>query len=151
MTRKGYRAKMRKKHGPDWWRKDKPTKTKPKKSMKAHPYLQEWAGFPIVAGGLEDSTILDAEAEESYTENEANWNELDYSDGDPAGNSWGITVKKKGSKYEIYEWGGRYVKPLLSGASRAQAIRYLKGLKRIGMADPHYPRRRRNRRRGGRR
>ena len=51
-TRKEYRAEMRRKHGPDWW------KTKAKKVI---PYEKKWAGFPVRVGGMEDSSLLHPE------------------------------------------------------------------------------------------
>ena len=122
MTRKEYRAETRRKHGPDWW------KTKAKKVI---PYEKKWAGFPVRVGGMEDSSLLHPEDGDDIYKGD-----LVYDDSDQVGEyHWGVTVKKKGSKYTIigsasapYAGGGSE-EILLSGASRAEAIQYLKGLK----------------------
>ena len=97
----------------------------------AASYEKKWAGFPRLAGGMEDSSLLDPKYGYSVYKGA-----LVYSDMDQAGASgWGIDVKKKGSKYTItgsgqepYQGGDSY-ETLLSGVSRTEAIRYLRGLK----------------------
>lgn len=135
MTRKEYRAKMRAEYGPDWWKKDKPKSiaSMKKKVKKVTSYEKKWAGFPILAGGMEDSSLTDDMVQYG---DDIYKGDLVYQDMDQVGETgWGVTVKKKGSKYTITGFGsepyagGDSYEALLSGASREKAIRYLKGLK----------------------
>jgi hypothetical protein len=108
--------------------------TRPKKpssksaKVAASSYLKKWAGFPMLVGGMEGSSLLDPQYGYSVY-----GGDLSYDDMDQVGSSgWGIEVKKKGSKYTITGSGslpyagGDSQERLLSGASRAEAIRYLK-------------------------
>jgi hypothetical protein len=123
MTRKEYRAEMRRKHGPDWWK---------AKAKKVIPYEKKWAGFPILVGGMEDSSLLHPEDGDSIYKGD-----LVYQDMDQVGETgWGVRVwQQKGSKYMITGFGsepyagGDSQENLLSWASKAEAIRYLKRLK----------------------
>lgn len=105
----------------------------------AASYKKAWAGFPRLAGGMEGSSLQDPKYGYSVYKGD-----LVYDDMDQAGaTSWGVTVERKGSKYNAIEWfqypeaGGYEEKKILTGASRAEAIRYLKGLKDYyGPPDP---------------
>jgi hypothetical protein len=107
------------------------SKAKKPATKDAASYKKAWAGFPRLAGGMRDSSLL----EPKYGYNVYK-GDLVYNDVDQAGaTGWGVTVKKKGSKYTITgsvqepHQGGDSYETLLSGASRAEAIRYLRGLK----------------------
>ncbi len=133
MSRKEYRAKMRAKHGPDWWKKS--TKKSAKKSA-GSAYEEKWAGFPVLVGGMENSSLLEPQYGDSVYKGD-----LVYADEDAAGaTSWAITVRKKGPKYTITgsvqePYAGGLSREVLFSGSRGKAIRYLKGLK--GYSGPH--------------
>ena len=128
-TRKEYRAEMRAKHGPDWWKKANPTQ---KWDVKG--YRKEWQGFPRYVGGLPFSSL----DEPDYAKP---GDDLIYS-GETRhryhrGDVQGIRVEKTwgrwGDAFHVIEFirsgGERYTGRILTGAGREKTIRFLKGLK----------------------
>ena len=149
MSRKGYRAKMRKKHGPDWWKKAKKAPAKesfkmtwPRKLVtKDGVELRYTKGYGstslyVVLAGSDEYEITPIGGGK-YT---LAWIEEDHRDAEDFFDDWS---------------GDDYIpdtvdKTILKSATSAQIKRRIEGTNRPRLVK-YNPRRRRNRRRGGRR
>ena len=129
-SKKQYRAKMRAKHGPDWWKKDRKKAKKPAKKSVKGGKKSEW---PHLIGGVFDATVLTDEAGMCYRD-AVSMDDYPYA----------ICLEKRGGRFRLYEPGddetqewpeteiGTFTKKEALAYLRKEAKAMVKGHKRYG-------------------